>query len=239
MSAAHLHEVPPPSIEVDPEEKAAVAAAMSGALGPRLRIGFNALRKILKDPEDTQQVLSLFLVINAKQIPTFLMRFMAEPDGLDLMTRQPGIDTRSVDFDALRKLSADTLGGAFVRHLDKYGLSPDVFHAPPGVPPVLAYLGQRLRQSHDIWHVLTGYDTTVPDELALLAFSHGQAKMPGPAVLAVVGAIRWFPKYRDIFARVWRGFARGRASRSMITARWEDMWELPLAEVRQRFGITA
>jgi len=240
MIAAYINEVPPASSTPeahDPAEVAAVQAALSGRLWPRLKLGINALTRVMKDPDDTTQVLVLFLCINARHVPQFMMRFLSEPDGLALMREQPSIDTRSVDFDALRKLPPDTLGYAFARHLDARNLSPDVFHAPPGVPPAFAYLGQRLRQSHDIWHVLTGYDTTVPDELSLLAFSHGQAHMPGPAVLAVLGALRWFPKHRDIFARVARGFRRGRAARSMITARWEDLWALPLAEVRARYAI--
>ena len=223
--------------DVDPQELAAVNAALSGRLGPRLKLGARALRKILSDPEDTRQVFTLFLTLNAEQIPKFRARFLAEPNGPALMAERPAIDSRSVDFDALGRLPADTLGGAFARHLTANGLSPDIFKAPPGVPAEIAYLGQRMRQSHDIWHVLTGYTTAVDDELALLAFSHGQSKMPGPAVLASVGAIRFFPRYPGVFRKVLDGYRRGRDARSLLTVRWEELWQTPLAEVRARYGI--
>lgn len=228
---------PAADVAADPQELAAVQAMMRGDLWPRLRLGSRALRAILKDPEDTRQVFTLFLVTNAPHIPRFLTRWVSEPDGVALLHERPAIDSRSVDFEALGRLPPDTLGGAFARHLSERGLSPDVFHAPPGVPPTLAFLGQRVRQSHDIWHVLTGYDTSVDDELALLAFSHGQSRMPGPALLAAVGAVRFFPRYPKVFAKVLDGYRRGQAARSMLTVRWEDLWSTPLAELRERFAI--
>ncbi len=221
----------------DPVELAAVKAALGGDLVARIKLGSRALRKILADPEDTKQVFVLFLSLNAKHIPRFLTRFISEDNGLALMTARSSLDSRTVDYEALGRLPADTLGGAFARHLSDRGLSTDIFKAPPGVPAPIAYMAQRLRQCHDIWHVLAGYDTTVDDELALLAFSYGQSQMPGPAVLAVVGALRFTPKFPKAIPKVWEGFQRGKAARSLITVRWEDMWATPLAEVRERYGI--
>jgi len=230
---------PTPDQAVDPIELAAVRAALGGDLVARVKLGARALRKILRDPNDTRQVFTLFLVTNVRHIPGFLTRFVSEPGGLELLHERPAIDSRSIDFAALARLPADTLGGAFARHLSTRGLSPDVFQAPPGVPPTIAYLAQRMRQSHDIWHVITGYDTTVDDELALLAFSHGQSRMPGPALLAAVGAVRFSRQHPGVIRKVLDGFRRGKAARSMITARWEDLWETSLSEVRERFAIRA
>ncbi|MFO0746565.1 MAG: Coq4 family protein [Myxococcota bacterium] len=223
----------------DPAEVAAVEAVLAGKVLPRLRLGSKALASILKDPEDTKQVFILFLVLHARRVPGFLARFMAEPGGAELMAERPAIDSHGVDFDALRKLPADTLGGAFARHLDDRGLSPDIFQAPPGVPPAIGYLAQRMRQSHDIWHVLTGYDTSVPGELALQAFTFAQTRMPGPALLAVTGALRWWPEERGVFGLVARGYRRGKAARSLLAVRWEDLWAVPLATVRAELGIAA
>lgn len=231
------HAADPSAHAADPDEVAAVRAALSGNLRARLQLGTRALIAILSDPEDTRQVFTLFLVANARSIPGFIARFACEPGGVALLSEKPAIDSRSVDFAALERLSPDTLGGAFARHLSSRGLSPDIFHAPPGVEGPLAYVGQRMRQCHDIWHVLTGYDTTVDDEIALLAFSYAQARLPGPALLAVLGAVRMAHRHPGVFRKLLDGYRRGKASRSLLTARWEDMWEEPLAVVRARFAI--
>ena len=46
-------------------------------------------------------------------------------------------------------------------------------HPAGAVPPDprAAYLAQRMRQTHDIWHVLTGYATDVAGEVQLQAFT--------------------------------------------------------------------
>jgi ubiquinone biosynthesis protein Coq4 len=35
-------------------------------------------------------------------------------------------------------------------------------------------VGQRTRQTHDLWHVLTGLGTDIPGEIALQAFTYEQ-----------------------------------------------------------------
>jgi len=222
---------------VDAGELAAVQAVLRGDLRARIQLGVRALRTILKDPNDTKQVFVLFLVLNARSLPGFLARFVAEPDGVALLHEKPAIDSSSVDFAALGALPADTLGGAFARHLSERNLSPDIFRAPPGVPASVAFLAQRMRQSHDLWHVVTGYDTSVADELALLAFSHAQSRLPGPAVLAVTGALRFSLEHPNALRKVWDGYRRGKAAKSLLTVRWEELWTSPLSVVREQLGI--
>jgi ubiquinone biosynthesis protein COQ4 len=230
-------DAPPTDASVDQQELAAVQAMLAGKLVPRLELGLRALYNILRDPTETRHVFTLFLVTNARHIPGFIAHFSDDPEGARLLEDRSAIDSRSVDFDALGRLPEDTLGGAFARHMARNGLSPDIFHAPPGLPDPFAYIGQRVRQTHDIWHVVAGYDTTIDDELALLAFYHAQSKMPGPALLAVAGAIRFFPKHPGVFRKVLNGYRRGKAARRLVTVRWEEMWELPLSEVRARYRV--
>ena len=67
--------------------------------------------------------------------------------------------------------------------------TPDVFDGPPaGVTNErAAYVIQRLRQTHDLWHVVTGYDTDPASEVALQAFTYAQLRAPGSLVLAALG----------------------------------------------------
>ena len=60
---------------------------------------------------------------------------------------------------------------------------------------------------------------------------------PAELLLAAVGAVRFFPRHPKVFAKVLDGYRRGQAARSMLTVRWEDLWQTPLAELRERFAI--
>lgn len=221
------------------EEAEAVRLATAGRFIPRLRLAHGALRKLMSDPDDTEQVFVLSIALNAGRLPEFMARFLANDDGLDLLTRRAAIDKASVDYDALRALSADTLGGAYVRFLDDNGLDPDLFQAPPGLPRAPAYIAQRMRQTHDIWHVVTGYDPSLAGEIPLLAFIYAQTAAPAMGLLAAVGAVRHSLEIGNIFGRVWRGYQAGKRAQFLGNVTWESMWELPLTEVRDRLGVTA
>jgi ubiquinone biosynthesis protein COQ4 len=219
-------------------EAQAVHAALEGRRWDRFVIAVRALRNLLRDPEDTRQVFLIQIAFNAPHLPGVLARFLMEEGGEALLRDRASIDSTSVDYDALRALPADTLGGAYVRFLDDNGLDPDLFQAPPGMPEVPAYVAKRMRQSHDIWHVVTGCQTDIPGEIELLGFSHAQTGMPGLRMLARVGALRFSLRHRGVWRALRRGRRRGAAARSLMTVRWESMWEVPLSEVRTSLGIS-
>lgn len=220
-------------------EAEAARAALHGGFFARAGVALRALGRLLADHDDTRQVLVLSLALNAPHLPKLLARFMASDDGLALMAEQPAIDSRSVDLARLRALPADTLGGAYARFLDRNHLDPDLFQAPPGLPRAFAYLAQRLRQTHDIWHVLSGYTPDVAGELPLLAFSYAQTGMPSFRLLAIVGTLRYSFHARGMARRVIDGYRRGRRAAFLGSVRWETMWDRPLADVRAELGIAA
>ncbi len=221
------------------DQAAAARAALEGDVPTRLRISVRALRALLDDPNDTEQAFLIGLAANAHRFPDFLARFATDDGGARLLRDQPTIDSESVDFEALRALPEDTLGGAYVRFLDENGLDPDLFQAPPGLPAIPAYISKRVRQSHDLWHVLTGYGTDVQSELALQAFTWRVTGMPGSGMIAFGGALRYMLDngYRGVFRDVIRGARRGKKVAFLPAVVWEDHWARPLDDVRADLGI--
>jgi ubiquinone biosynthesis protein Coq4 len=218
-------------------EADAIRIALTGRRIDRLRIATRALGRLLRDPEDTSQVFLLYVALNAQALPAVLSLFLDQPHGPDLMRARPAIDSSSVDFARLASLPPSSLGAAFARHMHDNGLSPDVFQRPPGAPPDIAFLAQRLRQSHDLWHVVTGYSTNVVDELALQAFTYAQIRAPGPLVLSVAGALRWGATNPRVLARVLEGYRRGKKARPMLALPWESLWKEDLDTLRRHLRI--
>lgn len=219
------------------DEGTAARIALEGRPLQRARIAAKALSALLKDPDDTRQVFVLSLALNARAFPRFLARFLASEEGLALLSEQPSIDSTHVDLDELRALPADTLGGAYVRYLDENHLDPDLFQAPPGLPPAIAYVSQRMRQSHDVWHVLTGYRPDVAGEVALQGFTYAQTGAPASGLIAAAGALRFSPRHRGLVRETLGGYRRGKRAAFLGSVRWEDHWTRPLAEVREELGI--
>lgn len=227
----------PSTAPVDADEVRAVEIAMNGTNLQRLGIGFRSLYNLLRNPEDTRQVFIMNIMLNRNHIPTTMFRMITAPGGLELLHTQPAIDSTTIDLHEMAKLPEGTLGHAYAHHLLDRGLDGDIFQAPPGLPPAVAFLGKRGRQSHDIWHVLTGYGTDVPGEVALQAFTYGQVGAPGPGLTALAGTLRWGLQHPGMARLAWDGYQRGKAAKFLLAVHWEDLWEVPLETVRRDLEI--
>ena len=228
----------PPLSDAQQQEALAVKLALEGRFLPRARLALRALRRLMKDPNDTEQVFVLSVAMSARHFPHMLALFLSDERGALLFNRRAAIDKKSVDYDALRALPSTTLGGAYARFLDDRGLDPDLFQAPPGMPPGIAYVAQRMRQTHDLWHVVTGYNSDIEGELQLLAFTYGQTGAPSMRLLSSLGTLHYALRFGQfMFGKVFAGYRRGKRAPFMGNVVWEDMWHMPLAEVREQLGV--
>lgn len=223
--------------QADAAEREAARLALEGTPVERATMAVRALRALMEDPEDTRQVFYVGLLVNRRTYPEFLARFTTDDEGARLLRERPAIDSAHVDYDALRALPASTLGGAYARFLDAHGLDPDLFQPPPGLPEVPAYISQRMRQVHDLWHVLTGYGTDVAGEVGLQAFTWGNTGMASAAMVALVGGLRTFAKEPGIVRMVVEGVANGKRARFLAPLRIEDHFCRELEDVRREWGI--
>ncbi len=190
----------------------------------------------MRDASDTEQVFVLGILMNRKAYPRFFARFASVEDGDRLIRERPIIDSKNVDYDWLRGLPERSLGFRYAKHLDDNGLDPDLFQPPPGLPASIAYVSQRMRQTHDIWHVLTGYSTQISGESALLAFTHAITSMPMTGFISRAAVVRngvklsWLRRNRD-------ATRRGQAARFLPSVHWESRWEQPLEDVIREMQI--
>lgn len=166
-------------------------------------------------------------------------RLEREPAGRRLLAERPRIDSKHVDFAALAALPDGTLGREYARLLADYAITPDSFRPPPGYDELPSYVTMRLRQTHDIWHVLTGYPPEPCGEILISAFIYGQVRAPSSFLLAVLGPFRYGLGRRGFVREILAAYRRGRDTRQLVTFFWEEHWTEPLAAVRERVGCPA
>jgi ubiquinone biosynthesis protein COQ4 len=212
------------------------------ALSPveRWKRALAALRKVLANPDDTEQVLVFLGLINSgRSTSARLDRFFADPAARRLYDEHRAIDSRTVDLDALAALPEGTLGHTYAKFLRSRGLTPDVFDGPPAgvTDPRLSYVIQRMRQTHDLWHVVTGCNTDPAGEIALQAFTFAQIRAPGNALLAAAGMLRGVREKPGIVRDVITLYRTGARARRLPSFAWEDHWATPLSEVRTMLGL--
>lgn len=198
-----------------------------------------ALARVLANPEETDQVLVFSSYINAGTTGHRLDSFYADPRGQRLYAERRAIDSHTVDLDALSKLPEGTLGRAYAEFLRSRGFTPDVFDGTPDEihDPRAAYVVQRIRQTHDLWHVVTNCDTDPAGEVALQAFTYAQLGAPSSGVLATLGTLRTLRHDRRIVRDVLALLRTGQRAESLAVFSWEDHWATPLVEVRRLLNL--
>jgi ubiquinone biosynthesis protein COQ4 len=203
----------------------------------RARTVARTLSTLARDPGRLDQVLLLSQTVNLGALVRAVSRLEEHPAGRELLEEKPCIDRQHVDFDALKRLPDGTLGREYVRFLDDNGITPDAFERAPEVgDPRIEYVMQRMRQTHDLWHVLTGFTPDVRGEVLLQAFTYGQTNAPSAFIIAAFGTLRWGLSWRGQGRALREAFARGRRTELLATFRWEDHWSTPVAELRERLA---
>jgi len=215
----------------------------------RLRLdparALQALRTLIANPDDTAQVFTIIEAFSGRAPLRLLARFRRDPAGARLLAERPRIVPFLSDRSALRRLPAGSLGRAYLAFVESEGVTADglVDASERGETGELAlgrdfdYLRDRLRDTHDLWHALTGYRGDVVGEAALLAFSLAQTRNPGVALIVLAALVRT----RDpVFARLLAvAFRDGLRAAWLPAVEWESLLAQPLDEVRRRLRVPA
>jgi ubiquinone biosynthesis protein COQ4 len=104
----------------------------------------------------------------------------------------------------------------------------------------LAYLVRRFRQSHDVWHTISGLGGTREEEIALQAFCWGQLGLPLSRMAVLLGSVRLMllkGRWQMAFCGMRNAYRSGRAAAQLLPIRWEELWDQPLEQVRARLSI--
>jgi ubiquinone biosynthesis protein Coq4 len=148
---------------------------------------------------------------------------------------------RRYDVDDLRRLDPSTLGGLYARHMKARNLRPD-FYDDVAPRHKLHYLRLRMRQTHDVWHTLTGFGTDPIGEVGLQGFYFAQFTNGQSALILAAAILRSIlgGRYGELESFVeafCSGYRSGRRARPLLGVKWEEFWEEPVAELRRRYAI--
>ncbi len=148
----------------------------------------------------------------------------------------------ATDVGALEKLPEGSLGWTYARHILDHGFDADYFRKLE-VQSDLDWMLMRIRQTHDIWHVVTGLDVGKLGELGLKAFELAQTRRPMAAVITTGGVMRYVMKDPEELGACLEyiafGYRLGIEARPFLAQKWEHRWDVPLAELRAELGVLA
>jgi ubiquinone biosynthesis protein COQ4 len=116
------------------------------------------------------------------------------------------------DIPKLLTYPPDSLGYAYANYIHTAGFDPG-FYRSMTVEDDTSYLLLRLRQTHDLWHVVTGFATNVPGELGLKAFELAQTRRTMAGILIAGGFLKCLLQTPDeldeLLDHISRGYRMG------------------------------
>lgn len=147
----------------------------------------------------------------------------------------------TIDLDHLRTLPEGTLGHAYAVYMAENHLVP--FQVSPTYRSIAErnVFAVRYAVTHDIFHLLLGFDTTLPGEIGVLAFAVGQGYSRAQSI-SLVMALILYPlrvpwKIGQIIGNVRRGLAMGRRAKCLLARRFEEEWDKRLVDLRAELQL--
>ena len=206
-------------------------------------------RKLIADKEDTEQVFHIIAALRGKKFREVAKKFWFSDKGQQILgTQQRLIDVLD-DHDTLEKLPAGTVGRAYVDFMQREGLSAAGLEAEYArfetsgkrFNDGIDRYGDRLRDTHDLHHILTGYGRDALGEQCVLAFTYAQSRNLGVGFIAYAGGFelkrRVAPK-AAIMSAVREGQRIGQAAKNIVHEDIVALLREPLADARKRMGIS-
>lgn len=208
------------------------------------RRAFRAAKILAADPDDLPQVFTIIESLSLDTMNRIHRKMAAGPLGKDLLEKRPDLVELLADRAALRRLPDGSVGRAYLAFVERENISADGIRAAAAMgataaaslPAPFDYVHARMRDTHDLWHVVTGIAGDVLGETALLAFTLAQIWNPAIALIVGIGLVktaRW-PAARPL---IFEMFRRGQKAAWLPEQHWETMLARPLSEVRQELRI--
>ena len=205
--------------------------------------------KLVGNKEDTRQVFEIIQSLSGRSGNRMFKRFVATPYGRRVITDPVKLEDILSDREKLRTLPEGSVGRVYLDFMEGENLTPDGL-IDAAEEAGIDFRGEtqfedyrrlflHLDVSHDLWHVLSGYDRDALGELCNLIFTYKQSRNKGFLFIVFIGLIAQklerpsAPSYKALL-EAWRN---SKQTEWVPAFDVEEMLGLPLEEVRQRMNI--
>ena len=202
--------------------------------------------ELIKDKENTAEVFRIYDCLPSRHFVPRVRELALSERGEHLRAREPWLPTILDDHESLRALPKGTVAHAYCDFMESEGLSAAGLVAEadkagrPTYPDLVQWYGHRLRDTHDLMHVLTGYGRDALGEQCVLLFTHGQNPSHGHLLLGYAGSYH-IKKIRKSAAPVWKATRQaqrtGKACPALVEMSIVDLLATPLDQARAELNI--
>lgn len=202
---------------------------------------------LIKDKEDTSLVFKIFESLPSGSFMTRARDLCLSERGEMLRATEPALPAILDDHAALRRTPKGSLAHAYCDFMEAEGLTAAGLVAEAEslgrakYPDLLQWFMERSRDTHDLFHVLTGYGRDALGEQCVLLFTHGQSPSQGHLLIGYAGAANIKKMVKDsaapVIAAVREAHRTGKGAPSLMAQPIREILAQPLDEVRAALRI--
>lgn len=203
---------------------------------------WRAMKVLGRDQDDVRQVFEIADALQGHTLVLALWRLRSSPSGRRLLAERPSMSRILGDRARLAAMPADSLAAGYLHFMDSERLdaaallmADSAARRGPTRSDDEEFVWEYLRDTHDLWHVVTGFHGDFIGEPALQAFMCAQLGHLGSGALALLVFVQ---APSEVRARLLEGFAMGLRARWLLGQDWEALLPMPLTEVRRRLQVT-
>ena len=205
-----------------------------------------AFQRLIRDKEDTAQVFEIMRALSGRSIARGYNRMLRTMEGGRQAFLREELAHKLDDPAWLARFAPGTVGAAYrafreARGFTAEGLAVEARKVTPltVAPHPIIWYSRRLRDVHDIWHILTGYETDALGEACVVAFSFAQTGNFGFALIGWGAAREIQRENPSVPARraVWQAWRNGRAARWLPGIDYDALFAEPLDAARASLNI--
>jgi ubiquinone biosynthesis protein COQ4 len=195
---------------------------------------------LFANPTNTLSVYDIEDGLRHQKATTLSIQFLLDQPGIQEIVTERYL-APTPDIEALLQCPVGSLGHTYATYITSHGFDANFFRTL-SVEDDTSYLFLRRRQTHDLWHIVAGFDINEESEIGLKAFELAQTRSMMSALLIAGGLIRTLFKYPErldyLLDRIAVGYRIGAKAHPFLAQKWELEWSKPLSQWQRELNVT-
>ncbi len=213
------------------------------------RHGLRCLLRFITTPSDLANSFEAMFALAGPTVQKQFDEFASDPVGRRLLDERPRQELNELlcDRERLEALPKGSFADAYLDYMGGDGMgSADYFLEAADIDEKGARFGwsedqiwfvKRMANSHDLFHVCSGYDREITGEVGVLAFTAGQVPLL-PLRLVMLWLVTLKPSQPLRWLRFVRNaYLHGKRTPPLACVDYEAILPMPLEEARRAMGI--
>jgi len=201
-----------------------------------------------KDKEQTDEIIAMLDALPWRGMADAAAQFLSTQRGREIFQSEPYLPDFLDDHETLRETPKGSFAHAYCDFMEREGLTAagmveasddarkgDIVRFNDGVD----WYNDRLRDFHDLLHIVTGYGRDLLGEQCIFGYMYHQRPSPGHLLAAWLGTLMMKSKIKTkapIVGALLEARRNGKSCPRIVEQPIQELFALPLEEVRARLN---